>query len=97
MSDRISRAGTLLRSLQGFEYLSPESLAHLRRVNKAAQQLVDQYTGSVWKAAASALLDRSCLPSAEHAYAVQATLKEQGALLRSILSGKQLFSDRSIT
>ncbi len=70
------------------QQLPVESLAHLRRVNRSAQLLVDQQTGYIWKAAASALLDPDFLPDAEHADAVQRILTEQGALLQRLLSGK---------
>ncbi len=69
--------------------LSASALSHLRRVNRSAQQLVDQHTGSLWKAAASELLDPACLANAEDACMVQRTLREQAALLRNLLAGKQ--------
>ncbi len=67
--------------------LSASSLSHLRRVNRSAQQLVDQHTGSIWKAAASKLLDPACLANAEDACMVQRTLREQAALLQNPLAG----------
>ncbi len=70
------------------EQLPVASLAHLRRVNRSAQRLVDQQTGGIWKAAASALLDPDLLPDAEHANAVQQTLKEQEALLQRLKLGQ---------
>ena len=62
--------------------LPAQSLAHLRRVNKSAQRLVDQHTGSMWRAAACRLLDAACLAPAEDACTVQSILQEQGALLK---------------
>ena len=58
-------------------HLSADCLAQLRRVDKAAQLLVDQHTGSTWKAAAYALVDPGSLLSADHRHAVQAKLREQ--------------------
>ena len=71
-------------------HMSAESLANLRRVSRAAQLLVDEHTGSAWKAAASLLVDHACLPRTEHAYAVQAKLREQAAVLHNLLLGKQV-------
>ena len=66
------------------------SLAYLRRANTAAQLLVEEHTGSVWKAAASKLVEDDILPSAEHSHAVQAKLRQQGALLRKMRAGELL-------
>ncbi len=76
--------------------LPAQSLAHLRRVNKSAQRLVDQYTGSTWRAAASRLVDAACLAPATDACTVQSILQEQGALLKNLRAGRALFmmSDR---
>ncbi len=67
--------------------LSAPTLAHLRRVNKAAQNLVDQQTGSIWKAAASKLLNPACLRHAADSASVQHILKEQAALRKNLLTG----------
>ena len=72
------------------EHLSVESLALLRAASATAQLLVDQHTGSIWKAAASALLHTNCFPDAEHAHAVQSTLTDQAALLHNLRAGMWL-------
>ena len=68
-------------------HLPAGMLAHLRAVNTEAMLLVDQHTGSIWKAAASLLLGPACLPTAPHADAVQNTLRDQAALHRNLLAG----------
>ena len=98
--------GSMLSSLQdplreyALEHLPAVSLARLRSVSKAAQRLVDYHTGSIWKAAATALLDPACLPGAEHADAVQARLEEERAslqnLLQDILAGEELVCERLV-
>ena len=72
-------------------HLSGASLAHLRRANRAAQQLVDEHTGSTWKAAASELVEDTILPStdsSQHSYAIQLKLRQQGALLHNLRLGE---------
>ena len=76
--------------LHALHDLPAASLAHLRRANGAAQLLVDYHTGSIWKAAASELVEDSVLPSAEHSQAVQAKLRQQGAMPRRMRAGEQL-------
>ncbi len=71
-------------------HLTAELLARLRGVNGSAQQLVDEHTGGIWKAAATRLLDPACLPDSDHASAVQATLREQAALLKNLRAGMTL-------
>ena len=71
------------------EHLPAVSLARLRQVNTFAQLLVDQNTGSVWRAAASALLGPGCLPGTDDADVVQRTLREQGTLLQMLRAGGQ--------
>ncbi len=63
-------------------HLTAASLAHMRGVSTSAQLLVDEHTGSIWKAAATRLLDPACLHDSHHASEVQCTLREQGALLK---------------
>ena len=71
------------------EHLPAVSLARLRQVSTSAQLLVDQNTGSVWKATTSALLGPGCLPGTEDADLIQRTLREQGTLLRMLRAGRQ--------
>ena len=83
---------SLLQPLRSYalEHLSAQFLALLRGANTTAQLLVDQHTGSIWKAAASVLLNPTCLPDAEHANAVQSTLRDQAALLHHLRTGVHL-------
>ncbi len=71
-------------------HLTAELLALLRGVNKSAQQLVDEHTGSIWRAVAMGLLNTACLPDSDHASKVQCTLQEQGALLKNLRAGMTL-------
>ncbi len=71
-------------------HLTAEALAHMRGVSKTAHQLVDEHTGSIWKAAATRLLDPACLHDSHHASAVQCTLREQAALLKNLRVGMTL-------
>ena len=71
-------------------HLSAASLARLRSASRAARLLVDDHTGSTWKAAASVLVEDAILPSTEHSYAVQIKLRQQGALLHKFRTGEQL-------
>ncbi len=91
MTDVFCRIQEPLRRY-ALDSLSASALSHLRRVNRSAQQLVDEHTGSIWKAAASKLLESACLANAEDACMVQRALREQGALLQNLLGGNRFFS-----
>ncbi len=71
----------VLAPLHEYALLHAVSLAHLRLVNSAAHQLVDQAhrKQSWWPLLASLM--------AEHAGAVQCILREQAALLNNLLAG----------
>ncbi len=88
-NDVLSKAQEPLRHY-ALLHLTAGSLAALRGVNRSTQQLVDEHTGSIWKAAATRLLDPACLHDSHHASAVQCTLREQTALLKNLRGGTTL-------
>ena len=93
-NDNFSAREPLLR--YALEHLPVASLGKLRQASKATRELVDQGTGSVWKAAASEIIEPGCLPGVEDGYAVQAKLQQYGIQIAQFLAGASLFLCKSL-
>ena len=86
------QAATLLSNLDtlcGYVLpeLPPSVLVELRGTCRALFDLLDGCSGEIWSAAAVQLVPVKLLPSGEDGRAIQAVLRQQGALSARLTSG----------